>query len=45
MTHKMDELDIPSIPEFIEMIADTGAGLYGCKDERGSGAGNAWSRP
>jgi peroxiredoxin family protein len=35
MTHylerKMDRLDIPPIPEFIEMIADTGAGLYGCK--------------
>jgi peroxiredoxin family protein len=35
MTHylerKMDKLDIPSIPEFIEMIADTGAGLFGCK--------------
>jgi peroxiredoxin family protein len=35
MTHylqnKMDDLDIPSIPEFIEMIADTGAGLYACK--------------
>ena len=35
MTHymatKMDKLDIPSIPEFIEMIADTGAGLYACK--------------
>ena len=31
MDHKMDKLDIPSIPEFIEMIADTGAGLYGCK--------------
>ena len=29
--HKMEELDIPSIPEFIEMIADTGAGLYACK--------------
>jgi peroxiredoxin family protein len=27
----MEELDIPSIPEFIEMIADTGAGLYACK--------------
>ncbi len=25
------QLDIPSIPEFIEMIADTGAGLYACK--------------
>jgi peroxiredoxin family protein len=31
MTRKMDKIDIPSIPEFIEMIADTGAGLYGCK--------------
>lgn len=35
MTHylarKMDTLDIPPIPEFIEMIADTGAGLYACK--------------
>ena len=31
MEHKMESLDIPSIPEFIEMIADTGAGLYACK--------------
>ena len=31
MAHKMGQLDIPSIPEFIEMIADTGAGLYACK--------------
>ena len=31
MTHKMEALDIPSIPEFVEMIADTGAGLYACK--------------
>jgi peroxiredoxin family protein len=35
MTHylesKMEKLDIPSIPEFIEMIADTGCGLYACK--------------
>ena len=31
MNHKMAQLDIPSIPEFIEMIADTGAGLYACK--------------
>src|ERR1700751_2668086 len=31
MNHKMADLDIPSIPEFIEMIADTGAGLYACK--------------
>ncbi|MBC6461770.1 DsrE/DsrF/DrsH-like family protein [Actinomadura sp. HBU206391] len=31
LERKMDKLDIPSIPDFIEMIADTGAGLYGCK--------------
>jgi peroxiredoxin family protein len=31
MNHKMEELDIPSIPEFIDMIADTGAGLFACK--------------
>jgi peroxiredoxin family protein len=31
MEHKMGQWDIPPIPEFIEMIADTGAGLYGCK--------------
>jgi peroxiredoxin family protein len=31
MNHKMEELDIPSIPEFIDMIADTGAGLCACK--------------
>ena len=28
---RMETLDIPPIPEFIEMIADTGAGLYACK--------------
>jgi len=31
MERKMETLDIPSIPEFIEMIYDTGAGLYACK--------------
>jgi len=31
MNHKMDELDIPPIAEFVQMIADTGAGLYACK--------------
>jgi peroxiredoxin family protein len=31
MERKMDKLDIPPIPEFIEMIADTGAGIYGCQ--------------
>ena len=27
----MEKLDIPPIPEFIEMIADSGATLYACK--------------
>jgi peroxiredoxin family protein len=35
VTHKlaeqMEELDIPPIPEFVEMISDAGAGLYACK--------------
>ena len=35
MTHFMmkqiGKLDIPSIPEFVEMIADTGAGIYACR--------------
>ncbi len=31
MKKKMEELDIPPISEFIEMIADTGAGVYACK--------------
>lgn len=31
MNKKMSGLDIPSVPEFVEMIADTGAGLYGCQ--------------
>jgi peroxiredoxin family protein len=35
VTHKfaqeMEKLDIPPIPEFIEMVADSGAGLYACK--------------
>lgn len=30
MNHKMEKLDIPSIPEFLEMIADTGCGMYAC---------------
>ena len=31
MEKKMTALDIPPIHEFIEMISDTGAGLYACK--------------
>jgi peroxiredoxin family protein len=30
-SHEMEKLDIPPIPEFVEMIADSGAGLYACK--------------
>jgi peroxiredoxin family protein len=28
---EMERLDIPPIPEFVEMISDSGAGLYACK--------------
>ena len=28
---EMERLDIPPIPEFVELIADSGAGLYACK--------------
>ena len=31
MSKSMEKLDIPPIPEFIEMIADSGAKLYACK--------------
>lgn len=31
MKKEMDKLDIPPIPEFIEMIHDTGAEMYACK--------------
>ncbi|MBI4884473.1 MAG: DsrE/DsrF/DrsH-like family protein [Actinobacteria bacterium] len=31
MSKKMEDLDIPPIHEFIEMISDTGAGLYACQ--------------
>jgi peroxiredoxin family protein len=31
MEKKMDALDIPPVDEFIEMIGDTGAGMYACK--------------
>jgi peroxiredoxin family protein len=31
MKHKIQQLDIPTIPEFVQMIADTGAGIYACK--------------
>jgi peroxiredoxin family protein len=31
MEKQIAQLDIPSIPEFVEMISDTGAGLFACK--------------
>ena len=31
MESKMEKLDIPPIHEFVEMIGDTGAGMYACK--------------
>lgn len=31
MEHQMAKLDIPSIPGFLEMVADAGAGLYACR--------------
>ncbi|MBI4501516.1 MAG: DsrE/DsrF/DrsH-like family protein [Gemmatimonadetes bacterium] len=31
MAKKMEALDIPPIPEFIQLIADSGAKLYACK--------------
>ena len=30
LNKKMDQFDIPGIPEFIQLIADTGAGMYAC---------------
>jgi peroxiredoxin family protein len=31
MARKIEKLDIPPVPEFVEMIADSGAGIYACK--------------
>ena len=31
MGKKMEELDIPPIPEFVELVSDSGGGLYACK--------------
>lgn len=31
MQRRMEVLDIPPIPEFIELVSDSGAGLYACK--------------
>jgi peroxiredoxin family protein len=31
MARKLEKLDIPPVPEFVELIADSGAGIYACK--------------
>jgi peroxiredoxin family protein len=31
MKREMEKLDIPPIPEFVELVADSGANLYACK--------------
>lgn len=31
MKRQMEKLDIPPIPEFVELVADSGANLYACK--------------
>jgi peroxiredoxin family protein len=31
MMRQMEKIDIPPIPEFIELVADSGAHLYACK--------------
>jgi peroxiredoxin family protein len=31
MARRMEALDIPPIPEFVELVADSGAGLFACK--------------
>jgi peroxiredoxin family protein len=31
MQRQIEKLDIPPVPEFVELIADSGAGLYACK--------------
>ena len=31
MKRQMEKLDIPPIPEFVELVADSGAELYACK--------------
>ena len=31
MKRKMEKLDFPPVPEFLELIADSGGGIYACK--------------
>jgi peroxiredoxin family protein len=31
MESKMGKIDVPTVPEFLELLADSGCGLYACK--------------
>ena len=31
MKRQLEKLDIPPVPEFVELVADSGAGLYACR--------------
>jgi peroxiredoxin family protein len=31
MARKIEQLDIPPVPEFVELISDSGAGIYACR--------------
>ena len=31
MRHQIEELDFPTVPEFLEVLVDSGANIYGCK--------------
>jgi peroxiredoxin family protein len=31
MARKIEALDIPPVPEFVELVSDSGAGIYACK--------------
>jgi peroxiredoxin family protein len=31
MERQMEKLDIPPVGEFVELLADSGAGLYACR--------------
>jgi peroxiredoxin family protein len=31
MQRQMEKIDIPPVPEFVELVADSGAGLYACR--------------
>ena len=31
MEKQMSKVDVPTVPEFLELIGDTGAGIYACK--------------